>query len=61
MKPFSLFSYKNKPGKQELRSPQYLGYHKNILIVLSKSHFKNVCFPWSIKITLCYSKFHIKQ
>ena len=53
--------YQEKNHKQELRSLQYLGYHKNVLIVLSKKCFKNICFALSIKNMLYYLKFHFTQ
>ena len=46
---------------QERKSLQHLGYPENILLALSLKHFKNICFLLTIKIMLCYFKFHFKQ
>ena len=50
--------------KQELRSPQCLGYYEKhciIKVALSLKHFKCICFALSITIMLHYLKVHFKK
>ena len=52
--------YQRKLHNQELRSLQYLGYDENILTYYITKTFKNIYFALSVKIMLCYLKFHFK-
>ena len=55
------FVYFHSVKVEENWALQYLNYHKNILIILLWKRFKNIYFAFSIKIMLCYLKFHFKQ
>ena len=48
--------YQTKIDNLELRSLLYVGWHENILILLSLKHFKNNCFTLYNKMVLFYAE-----